>query len=131
MAGQGGVKSVPAAAADYGIRIHRDAVDLTTCRSLRGGRLAASSGYSRMRDLDQLCCRADATRRSPGERAAYDRITVSLVYPEPGNTGDPAVRLACGRLCAESYEVRDRSEPALLFGLGKLFAGTVSVLGGP
>lgn len=102
MAGRGGVRCA-CGSRDYGIRIHRDAVDLT-CRAC-GGKLRLPAATDE--DLDRLCCRM--TLEIPGERTAYDRITVSLVDPEPGKyrrSGGtaglrPPVRAG-----------RDRSEPA-------------------
>ena len=61
MAGRGGVRCT-CGSRDYGIRIHRDAVDLT-CRSC-GGRLRLPAATDE--DLDQLCCRM--TLEIPGRK---------------------------------------------------------------
>ena len=61
MAGRGGVRCA-CGSRDYGIRIHRDAVDLT-CRAC-GGRLRLPAATDE--DLDQLCCRM--TLEIPGRK---------------------------------------------------------------
>ena len=61
MAGRGGVRCT-CGSRDYGIRIHRDAVDLT-CRAC-GGRLRLPAATDE--DLDQLCCRM--TLEIPGRK---------------------------------------------------------------
>ncbi len=103
MAGRGGVRCT-CGSRDYGIRIHRDAVDLT-CRAC-GGRLRLPAATDK--DPNQLCCRM-TLGRSPGERAAYDRITVSLVYPEPGKYRRSG---GAAGLRPPVRAGRDRSEPA-------------------
>ena len=61
MASRGGVKCA-CGSRDYGIRIHRDAVDLT-CRAC-GGRLRLPAATDE--DLDRLCCRM--TLEIPGRK---------------------------------------------------------------
>ena len=61
MAGRGGVRCA-CGSRDYGIRIHRDAVDLT-CRAC-GGKLRLPAATDE--DLDQLCCRM--TLEIPGRK---------------------------------------------------------------
>lgn len=61
MAGRGGVRCT-CGSRDCGIRIHRDAVDLT-CRAC-GGRLRLPAATDE--DLDQLCCRM--TLEIPGRK---------------------------------------------------------------
>ena len=61
MAGRGSVRCA-CGSRDYGIRIHRDAVDLT-CRAC-GGRLRLPAATDE--DLDQLCCRM--TLEIPGRK---------------------------------------------------------------
>ena len=61
MAGRGGVRCT-CGSRDYGIRIHRDAVDLT-CRAC-GGKLRLPAATDE--DLDRLCCRM--TLEIPGRK---------------------------------------------------------------
>ena len=61
MAGRGGVRCA-CGSRDYGIRIHRDAVDLT-CRAC-GGKLRLPAATDE--DLDRLCCRM--TLEIPGRK---------------------------------------------------------------
>ena len=61
MAGRGSVRCA-CGSRDYGIRIHRDAVDLT-CRAC-GGKLRLPAATDE--DLDQLCCRM--TLEIPGRK---------------------------------------------------------------